>query len=184
MNSDRTGTHDTDKHRIAVSIDTIWEMWKYNCVIVTSLDHVRFRLHRVRHREGLVLRPEPLGGEREGGVAGQLPLDQLHPGAWAGRVSIISCHHPAHLLLTSRLLLPEVLGVVVADCQRPGAAPHQVPAQLHLRGGDGGQADGGCEEDLLGDHADTALYCTVLYCTVLYCTVLYADSLQPARGLL
>ena len=38
--------------------------------------------HRVRHREGPVLRPELLGGEREGGVAGQLPLDQLHPGAW------------------------------------------------------------------------------------------------------
>ena len=82
VNSDRTGTHDTDKYRSAVPIDTIWEMWKFNCVIVTSLDHVRFRLHRVRHREGPVLRPEPLGGEREGGVAGQLPLDQLHPGAW------------------------------------------------------------------------------------------------------
>ena len=64
-------------------------MWKYNCVIVTSLDHVRFRLHRVRHREGLVLRPEPLGGEREGGVAGQLPLDQLHPGAWAWAGQVI-----------------------------------------------------------------------------------------------
>ena len=89
VNSDRTGTHDTDKHRNAVSTDTIWEMWKYNCVIVTSLDHVRFRLHRVRHREGLVLRPEPLGGEREGGVAGQLPLDQLHPGAWAWAGQVI-----------------------------------------------------------------------------------------------
>ena len=89
VNSDRTGTHDTDIYRNVVPIDTIWEMWKYNCVIVTSLDHVRFRLHRVRHREGPVLRPEPVGGEREGGVAGQL---HLH--------------------------LPEVLGVVVADCVR------------------------------------------------------------------
>ena len=45
--------------------------------------------HRVRHREGPDLRPDPLGGEWEGGVAGQL---HLH--------------------------LPEVLGVVVADCVR------------------------------------------------------------------
>ena len=66
--------------------------------------------HRVRHREGPDLRPDPLGGEREGGVAGQLPLDRLHPGAWAW-----AGHR---LLLTSRLLLPEVLGVVVADCVR------------------------------------------------------------------
>ena len=77
----------------------------------------------------------------------------LEPGP--GQVTIVSCHHADHLLLTSRLLLPEVLGVVVADCVRPGAAPHQAPAQLHLRGGDGGEADGGCEEDLLGDHAES-----------------------------
>ena len=86
-------------------------MWKYNCVIVTSLDHVRFRLHRVRHREGLVLRPEPLGGEREGGVAGQLPLDQLHPGAWAwaGRVTISAANR--------------LIGEVVQSRRRPLLGP-------------------------------------------------------------